>query len=701
MESSSNRKESAQRKHAEIRRQIALLQAQLVEGDIISEKPALLTSPKRKKSSSTLLAPATPSPKKRKISRDGRGRAPRNLSKSSGYHPKTATSTAPPSAQPFVQPLPPSTVVQKLASAHANKSGNSFMPIVARSSGFMEKAAPLGGEQDDTYAQESGDIRAPPRDDRLALVEDVVLGPTEHKAPFDDPHFEKLEPNSGIRLSSRAIPYDDFEDYLRGRYYLSPSKLYSVIRLLPNKQGYDVPVSGDWLTIAVIAERGKLKYSHAPVGIGREDKIQQEEDDDKMDELPSLDGTSKAGPSRPYQRPRKPKVEPSKPSGKRYVNLKLIDFGCRSRSSSANAGTAMIRERQDLQRREPRAFEKMSKLKEGAVVALLNPRILKPFQRSGDAPHPTDNILAITPESEASIAVIGQSRDLGMCMVTKRDGTVCGGWCDKRVSDVCDWHIQHAVQQKRAARAEFSVGTSGMSTVAKKKLAYDPGRQWGLKPEHENSGATYVVSGHVVSGAADLRSMYIGESMGRDAQAKAARKVSCKDNDRALQRLLKRDRSGTKALVSAREFNRKMEEESGKEKSQKDATKGKKKAQAAEEAPERDSDTDYATDSDPENTKSSRGNAYSATLIRQLGFDPTGKEGRKAIDSGVRSKLDALAALRASRRDIDLGPRPGKRNSCVRMPDIIKLPSTSTMRDDNSVQEDSPSIFLIAKTRTS
>lgn len=39
------------------------------------------------------------------------------------------------------------------------------------------------------------------RDDNLALIEDIPLGPADHKPPFDDPHFEKLEPNSGIRLS--------------------------------------------------------------------------------------------------------------------------------------------------------------------------------------------------------------------------------------------------------------------------------------------------------------------------------------------------------------------------------------------------------------------------------------------------------------------------------------------------------------------
>ena len=69
-----------------------------------------------------------------------------------------------------------------------------------------------------------------------------------------------------------------------------------------------------------------------------------------------------------------------------------------------------------------------------------------------------DNILAITPESADAIEIIGQSQDLGMCSAIKRDGKRCGSWCDKRASEVCEYHIQHAVQGKRAGRAEFSIG---------------------------------------------------------------------------------------------------------------------------------------------------------------------------------------------------------------------------------------------------
>ena len=84
--------------------------------------------------------------------------------------------------------------------------------------------------------------------------------------------------------------------------------------------------------------------------------------------------------------------------------------------------------------------------------------LLKILQRSSDKPHPVDNVLALTPESASSIMIIGRSRDLGMCTVRKQDGKVCGSWCDRRVSEICDYHVQNAVQRRRAARPEFSIG---------------------------------------------------------------------------------------------------------------------------------------------------------------------------------------------------------------------------------------------------
>ncbi|KAF9516887.1 hypothetical protein BS47DRAFT_1390210 [Hydnum rufescens UP504] len=50
------------------------------------------------------------------------------------------------------------------------------------------------------------------------------------------------------------------------------------------------------------------------------------------------------------------------------------------------------------------------------VIAILNSKILKPFQKGAAKPHPTDNVLALTPEMQ-------------------RDGKQCVSWCDLRVSE--------------------------------------------------------------------------------------------------------------------------------------------------------------------------------------------------------------------------------------------------------------------------
>ncbi|KAH9923896.1 uncharacterized protein B0H18DRAFT_1120236 [Fomitopsis serialis] len=693
MESSSSKKALEQERQAELRRQIAALQAQLTGTEV--GLPVAPESPKRRPHSGNLLAPATPSPKKkRKLSHAER---PSTSLPVTEQRPRPAASTTVTSSSSSSHAVStqtkkhaPSTVLEKLAKVHSQEDTRLAKGTTNRSSAFTQPAVATSFNDSETGAT---------RDDRLAIVEDLVLGPVDHKPPFDDPRFEKLEPNSGIRLSSRAIPFEDFQDHLRGRYYLSPSKLYSVVRLLPSKQGYDVPVSGDWLTIAVVAERGKVKCSQAPVGIGRDDKMgADEEDEDTVDQLDiSTEAPVPAkGPPRPK---RKRKDEPPRPSGKKYVNMKLVDFGCRTaRDSSATGGQTVIRgdaslslllfesdgydvvtkengKKEKIYRGGSKgAFEKMSMLKEGAVVAFLNPRILKPFQRSGDTPHPTDNILALTPESVESIAVIGYSLDLGMCKAVRRDGTTCGSWCDRRVADVCDWHIQHAVERKRAGRAEFSSGTSGMSSYAKrKKTDYDPAKQWGLKPERESNSATYVVSGHVISGSGDSKTLFLSESMGRDAQAKASRKASTLEADRALQQLLKRDKAGSKAVATAREFAKKQTQKVKKEEKEKPGGK----ARVAKV-----SDTESESEASDEENRKPHKNAYSAHLIKQLGFDPTAKDGRKTTDPQLQSKLDALAALQVSKRDIDLAPRPGKKKSCVDRP-VASLAKPTTSREDS------------------
>lgn len=151
-------------------------------------------------------------------------------------------------------------------------------------------------------------------------------------------------------------------------------------------------MDGDWVTIAVVAERGPIKHTRAPVDIAPGDDGRASDDEI---------GGSKSGHNRKKFDKSGPKGQ-TKPHGKKYVNMKLIDFGARSRSSSGGKSairgdaflTLLLFEsdgfdkvtddngsvKKIYQGGSKGAFEAMSKLKEGDVVALLNPKVLKPLQ---------------------------------------------------------------------------------------------------------------------------------------------------------------------------------------------------------------------------------------------------------------------------------------------------------------------------------
>ncbi|KAH0834183.1 hypothetical protein J3R83DRAFT_11495 [Lanmaoa asiatica] len=724
MQSSTNRLHTERQKQHELRNQIERLKAQLTD---IPDDDSRLQSPKRKKPDATLLAPATPSPsepdgflfvinqltitgKKRRTEHTaGQGRKPHAVGCSStSERPrahKSARSVGKPAAVPHHAKPAPSNVLNKLAALRPGSTSRSEPIFVVRSSDLAEKPKPKVPEP---YAQshalqERGFeapiastssttlATAPQRDENLVVVEDLQMGPADHKPPPDDPLFEHLEPNSGIHLLSRSLSHEDLQEYLRGRYYLSPSRLYSCIRLLPNKSGYDVPVEGDWVTIAVVAERGPVKHTRAPVDATHGDDGCASDDET---------GRSKPGfnPGARKKSDKNGQKGHAKLHGKKYVSMKLIDFGARSRTSTSGGNSAIRGDafltlllfesdgfdkvtgengsvKKIYQGGSKGAFEAMSKLKEGDVVALLNPKVLKPLQRNDNTPHPVDNILAVTPESATSIAIIGRARDLGMCKVAKKDGKPCGSWTDKRVSDVCEWHLTNAVQRQRAGRPEFSAGTSGMTTTStrKRKPEYDPSRQCGLQPEPAAGSSVYIVSGHVVGGAA--RDMFMAEKLGREAQEKAKRRLG-QDADKELKTLLDRDKEGMRAVTKAREVAAKMLKAS-------DVGKQKGKANKV------DKGKGKAVDDDDENEEPTSANApaklaYSASVIKHLGFDPAAKAGQKrAEDLTIQKKLEALAAVQGSRKDINLARRPGpKIRSGVSVPAFMVKEDTGANAED-------------------
>ena len=286
----------------------------------------------------------------------------------------------------------------------------------------------------------------------------------------------------------RVLPHTNVQDHLYGRYYLPPSLLYSLVRLSRDGSTYDVPVEGDWVTIAVVAERSDVRVSGSKETAGSDDEDDMDDDAESEDEAGKAQGRErkrrKQG-DKERSAEDKAKEEWQKRRGPRkYVNLKLVSLPPRSsilggKAPSGDAilqlllfesdfklrhGNKMASKRDDgsedneAEREKEKAiykggsggaYEKWCNLTEGSVIALLNPRVLRPLhvshslrksegscpdscrlQSEGRAPHPLTLPMALNPTSADSITLIGQARDLGRCNAEQKDGNRCRAWVD-------------------------------------------------------------------------------------------------------------------------------------------------------------------------------------------------------------------------------------------------------------------------------
>lgn len=195
------------------------------------------------------------------------------------------------------------------------------------------------------------------------------------------------------------LPHDSVQEHLSGRYFLLPSLVYSVIRLSRDGATYDVPVEGDWVTIAVVVERGEIRISGTKsAGTG--------DGDDGGDSDPASDGelplATKTKDAAGPKRKRKSKQQARKErQPRKYLNLKLAALGARTGNKSSS-GDALLQlllfESDSIVRMDPDedgnekisyrggsggAYEKWHKLSVGDVIMILNPRVLRPLRVSG------------------------------------------------------------------------------------------------------------------------------------------------------------------------------------------------------------------------------------------------------------------------------------------------------------------------------
>jgi hypothetical protein len=208
--------------------------------------------------------------------------------------------------------------------------------------------------------------------------------------------------------------------HLADRYHLTPAQVYSLARKETGTDNVDIDVDADFIIIGVLAYKGPIRTTNP----GNRESAKE----------------------------------------RKNVRFTLVDFSTPNAAASGTGTLSLIlfeatHVEEGVEKdgfKVPRytggsggAYEKFWKESPGAVVAILNPRILRDRPQVG---YP--NTYTLTPSSADSMMVIGRSADLGSCQAKKRDGTVCGDWCDARQRSYCQYHVEAQLKRTKSQRLE-------------------------------------------------------------------------------------------------------------------------------------------------------------------------------------------------------------------------------------------------------
>ncbi|ORX91230.1 hypothetical protein K493DRAFT_339496 [Basidiobolus meristosporus CBS 931.73] len=97
-------------------------------------------------------------------------------------------------------------------------------------------------------------------------------------------------------------------------------------------------------------------------------------------------------------------------------------------------------------------YEKLWAEPLGSMIAILNPKILKPTDRNAS--------VAIQVDHPNKFMNIGECIDFGLCVAVKKDGLNCNAIIDSRLGEYCESHLLMSYRKQRMSRMEFATGIS-------------------------------------------------------------------------------------------------------------------------------------------------------------------------------------------------------------------------------------------------
>ncbi|KAI0002615.1 hypothetical protein F4779DRAFT_129421 [Xylariaceae sp. FL0662B] len=129
------------------------------------------------------------------------------------------------------------------------------------------------------------------------------------------------------------------------------------------------------------------------------------------------------------------------PSRGKYMTLKLVDLQWELDLFLFNSG-----------------FERYWKLTPGTLLAILNPTIMPPPPGRTD----TGRFSLVINSGQDTILEVGNARDLGFCKSIKKDGEYCNSWVNRKRTEFCEFHMNHALSQHRQARQDINAFNTGL-----------------------------------------------------------------------------------------------------------------------------------------------------------------------------------------------------------------------------------------------
>ncbi|GAA6060804.1 hypothetical protein JCM10212_000577 [Sporobolomyces blumeae] len=367
------------------------------------------------------------------------------------------------------------------------------------------------------------------------VIEDLEMGPIEFAPPAKDPDFNRIEPNSGIKLKERIVTHKHVQALLSDRYHLTPSQIYSLARIDTRRQVH-IDVDADFVVIGVLAWKDEIRFLNSnPLAPERKESDERKKRQARY-----------ASAARDPLNPDVPEgAEPStelfraatkKQKRQRYIRFELVDLSTKQAAASGTGTLNVMLVEADTvdtghddegnevpiyRGQSGGAYEKYWKESPGAVVAIINPAFL---------PYTDGKSHTLKPISADSMVVLGRAEHLAFCdAIRKKDGRTCNAWVDARQGTKCSFHVHLAVQRAGVGRAEtfsntasfkqtasidmselnksLSGSSNSLTTIGKKNLT-KPGpkpRALGHDPSTTNvmlaGHATYVSGGSRLSGA--------------------------------------------------------------------------------------------------------------------------------------------------------------------------------------------------------